>query len=236
MCTAPPFTTPRKNRAAYMPRARNLRLPAASAALLLFVLRAAGCADPFTVGSRIVSLPWGADLPLPAGADTVYDKTSLYLQSRKREWSLTLSTWRSNAPLTKKVSEDLLGSARGLAGRLPGRRWLGGGRARIGGGSGLRFDFEGPPGKGQGAAFFEPRAIVFHRVAVLEFGGWLYRLHFRSLKSAKRFTSAVWTNVAGGIRFTGEKRIINPGPGEELPGGDARSAVESVLRGEGGPN
>jgi hypothetical protein len=198
----------------------------------LFVLLAAGCTDPFTVGSRIVSLPWGADLPAPAGTDTVYDRTSLYLQSRKREWSLTLSAWRLNAPLTKKVSKDLLISARGLAGRLPGRLWLGGDSAQIGGGSGLRFDFEGPPGKGQGAAFFDPGANVFHRVAVLEFGGRLYRLHFRSLKSAKRFTSAIWTNVAGGIQFTGEKRIINLSTGEALPGGDARSAVESALRGE----
>ena len=218
------------------PVLKQRRIDPARALLLcgLLSILASGCPDPYTFGDRLYSVPWGVEMPVPAGAEIIYDRSSVFLFSRRRDWSLILSVGRVSGSGRRRelggegVLRGLLEKGKRLARTLPGRRWIGGNLATIGGARGVQFDFEGPPGKGQGAVYFKPGETVYHRVAVLMFRRRVYRMHFQSLRSARRFSSAIWTNVAGGIRFTGERGITFNSV--NLPESDLGEMVEGVLR------
>ena len=129
------------------PVLKQRRIDPAQALLLcgLLSILASGCPDPYTFGDRLYSVPWGVEMPVPAGAEIIYDRSSVFLSSRRRDWSLILSVGGDSGSGRRRelggegVLRGLLEKGKRLARTLPGRQWIGGNLATIGSARGVQF-------------------------------------------------------------------------------------------------
>ncbi len=206
-----------------------------SRAAVVFFFSLAGCAHPYPQYTHLISIRWGAIIPVPQGTTVVRQKDAVYLLSNRRNWSLTLSVRRPSheerirLPLREEKLRRMLKESKNMLERREGKRWIEGSLSWLVGARGLRFDFEGPPEKGQASIYFRRGEILYHRVAFLSANKRLYRLHLQSLRLAKDEALEVWSDLAGGIRLSG-KPIVSFLNSEDVPESDHLSMIRRTLR------
>lgn len=200
---------------------------------LLLLAAAWGCTQPFVpLEGRLVSLPWGVQVSLPAGARlSSYEKGAAYVVADDGSWTLALATRRpprgapAYAEIGEKEARALIEEGKRIAAGLPDvhvSRW----EARsLGLRPAVQVAFEGPAGEGQEALPFTPGERLGHRMALVEANRRLYRLHLRFRPAARKEAQAFWSLLERQTRFTGQPSVGFPGS-ENMP----RATLGEMLR------
>lgn len=200
--------------------------------IFLFLMTSlSACGIPYRHFEYLASYRWGIILPVPEETTVIQKGNVTYFLSNHRDWTLTLSVWKDVTERDAIFSEReerfrfLLIEAKKWVDEGSKSRWIEGGLSWLGGGRGLRIEFEALPEKGQASIYFEPGDPVFHRMVFLEVNRRLYQIHMQSLISAKNEAIKVWNEIAEETRLSGKPLVEIP-LGRILP----ESEMDSIIR------